>query len=356
MSRARSFLVTAFLLVTVLATGFVSVVPGAVARAPAAGAATAPACHRPPPTAPAGLAAVTPYQGAVAAAGQRGMQVWLEADLLKRWWQGDASFQAGVQRLVALAKDPSVVGFKIADELGYGDVVQREPACMRRFVSDAVRALHQASPRSQVLVDLVVPDLGCVPGDRAVAAWTTRCTIENDGKYPALSLDNVDALLSMRALDVVDVSTGILDDSVYRTWGTDALHAQQSAWAEIARRHWKRDVVVNARKALAHPGAYPGTPSSADSSTVLFVDTPLQRGARAVDVWTWRQPYEGSVYRLADPGLQGNALWANLVARRSRGDLLFTHFSPSSVEGGVGADLDMISQAFGGVFVATGTG
>jgi ribonuclease BN (tRNA processing enzyme) len=62
------------------------------------------------------------------------------------------------------------------------------------------------------------------------------------------------------------------------------------------------------------------------------------------------------VYRLADPGLQGNALWSSLVARRARGDLLLTHFSPSSVEDDVAADLDMVSQVFGGVFVATGTG
>ncbi len=302
------------------------------------------------------MAAVDAYRGAVAAAGERGLQVWLEADLVKRWWQGDASFQAGVDRLVQLAADPSVVGFKIADELGYGDVLQHKPACVLAFVTDAVRALHRASPRSQVLIDLVVPDLGCVPNDRAVAAWTTRCIAANDAKYPALSLQRVDDLVALRALDVVDLSTGILDDSVYRTWGTDALHAQDAAWREVARRHWRRDVVLNARKALAHPGTYQGTPASADASTTLFVDTPLQQGARAVDVWTWRQQYEGSVYRLADPGLQGNALWSNLVARRSHGDLLFTHFSPSSVEDGVTADLDMISQAFGGVFIATGTG
>jgi hypothetical protein len=347
-NRARTAVVTALTLALLAAGAFVGT--------PVAGADSSNACRRPPAAAPAGLAAVAPYEGAVAAAGERGMQVWLEADLLKRWWAGDASFQAGVQRLVQLAKDPSVVGFKIADELGYGDVVQREPACMRAFVSDAVRALHQASPRSQVLVDLVVPDLGCVPRDRAVAAWSTRCTTENDGKYPALSLRNVDALLRMKALDVVDLSTGILDDSIYKTWGTDALHAQQAAWQEVARRHWPRDVVLNARKALAHPGAYTGTPSTAAASTTVFLDTPLQHGARAVDVWTWRQPYEGSVYRLADPGLQSNALWADLVTHRARGDVLFTHFSPSSVEGGVTADLDMISQAFGGVFVATGTG
>jgi len=327
------------------------------ADAATATASASESCRRPPPTTtPAGLAAIDAYRSTVAAAGALGMQVWLEADLLKRWWAGDASFRAGVQRLAQLAADPHVVGFKIADELGYGDVVQDKPACMRAFVTDAVSALHRASPRSQVLVDLVVPDLGCVPGDRAVAAWSARCTTENDAKYPALSLHHVDQLLALRALDVVDLSSGILDDNVYRGWGTDALRAQDAAWQEVARRHWSRDVVLNARKALAHPGTYPGTTSTADASTTLFVDTPLRHGARAVDVWTWRQSYEGSVYRLANPGLQGNPLWSSLVARRSRGDLLFTHFSPSSVESGVAADLDMISQAFRGVFVATGTG
>ena len=186
-------------------------------------------------------------------------------------------------------------------------------------------------------------------GRRAASPRTTP-------SIPRSRFAHVDDLVALRALDVVDLSTGILDDSVYRTWGTDALHAQDAAWREVARRHWRRDVVLNARKALAHPGTYQGTPASADASTTLFVDTPLHQGARAVDVWTWRQPYEGSVYRLADPGLQGNALWSNLVAARAHGDLLFTHFSPSSVEDGVPADLDMISQAFGGVFVATGTG
>jgi hypothetical protein len=352
-NRLRALLVVAGLLVGSLGS---SVLVAAPAGAVSSGSSSSATCRRPPATAPTQLSAVDPYRSAVADAATHGMQVWLEADLLKRWWQGAASFQAGVDRLAQLASNPAVVGFKVADELGYGDEVQDKPACMRQFVVDAVSALHRVSPRSQVLIDLVVPDLGCVPNDRAVAAWTTRCTADNDAKYPALTLANVDKLVRLRALDVIDLSTGILDDSVYRQWGTDALHAQDAAWQEVARRHWSRDVALNARKALAHPGAYPGTASTADASTTLFVDTPLQHGARAVDVWTWRQNYQGAVYQLADPGNQSNALWSALVARHSRGDLLFTHFSPSSVDDGVAADLDMISQAFGGVFMATGTG
>jgi hypothetical protein len=348
MKRGGAVVVMVVALVLVISA---AVVP--VAAAPAGAAAT---CRRPAPAASTPLAPIDAYRSAVAASGAHGLQVWLEADLLKRWWQGRASFDAGVQRLTALATDPSVTGFKIADELGYGDVVQDKPACLRAFVSDAVSALHAASPRSQVLVDLVVPDLGCVPNDAKVAAFSSRCTSDNDAKYPALTLANVDQLVGMRALDVVDLSTGILDDSAYRSWGTDSLHAQDAAWKEVARRHWARDVVINGRKALAHPDAYAGTQTTADTSVAVFVDTPLRHGARAVDVWTWRQPYQGSVFRIADPGLQSNALWSSLVTRRQRGDLLFTHFSPSSVETDVTRDLDMISQAFGGVFVATGTG
>jgi hypothetical protein len=348
----RLALLTVVLVLT--ASSAVLATPGAVGAA--ARSAPPSGCRRPPATTAAPLAAVDPYRAAVAAAGTRGLQVWLEADLLKRWWAGGPSFREGVARLAQLGADPAVIGFKVADELGYNDVVQSQPQCMRAFVTDAVRALHAASPRSQVLIDVVVPDLGCAPNLEAVAAQSARCRAANDARYPALTLRNIDKLLALRAVDVVDLSTGILDDDVYRSWGTDALQAQQAAWKEVARRHWSRDVTLNSRKALAHPGAYSGSDSTAATSASIFVDTPLHDGARAVDIWTWRQEYQGAVYRLADPGSRPNALWDALVQRHGAGALLFTHFSPSSVEESVGPDLDMISHAFGGVFVATGTG
>jgi len=73
-------------------------------------------------------------------------------------------------------------------------------------------------------------------------------------------------------------------------------------------------------------------------------------------VWTWRQKYQGDIYRLLDPGLRPNPLWASLQQRRARGDVLFTHLSPQSVEVGLDADLKVLAQVFTDLFVAAGTG
>ncbi len=87
-----------------------------------------------------------------------------------------------------------------------------------------------------------------------------------------------------------------------------------------------------------------------------WVDVPMSDGATAVDVWTWRQRYEGDINRILNPGLQPNALWDDLVARRQQGARLFTHMSPHSLEESLDADLAKLAQAFTDVFVAAGTG
>jgi hypothetical protein len=227
---------------------------------------------------------------------------------------------------------------------------------MRAFVTDAVRALRRVAPHAQLLVDLLVPDLGCAPDLDAVARAAASCRASNDAKYPALALREVDRLFRLKALDTVDLSTGILDAATYGQWGIDQQQAQSAAWHEVTRRRWARFAAINARKALAHPGTYSGSAASAEADVGLFVDVPEASGARAVDVWTWRQSYAGDVYRILDPGMTPNALWDALAARRASGSVLFTHFSPSSVETGVGPDLDVLSQVFRGVFVAAGAG
>jgi hypothetical protein len=327
--------------------------------APAQAQASAPTkngCVRPAAGTPIAPSSISPYQQAVSAAAQRGLQVWVEADLLKRWWAGPASFDEGVQRLADLAHDPAVAGFKIADELGYHDDVAQSPACMRAFVIDAARALRRVAPHAQLLVDLLVPDLGCAPDLDNVAPAAASCRASNDAKYPALALREVDRLFRLKALDTVDLSTGVLDAATYGQWGIDQQQAQSAAWREVSRRRWARFAAINARKALAHPGTYSGGAASAETDVGLYVDVPEASGARAVDVWTWRQSYSGDLYRILDPGMKPNALWDALAARRASGSVLFTHFSPSSVETGVGPDLDMLSQVFRGVFVAAGAG
>ena len=73
-------------------------------------------------------------------------------------------------------------------------------------------------------------------------------------------------------------------------------------------------------------------------------------------MWTWHQHYQGQIHRLLDPGLRPNALWQGLRQRRADGAVLLTHFTPSSVEVGLDADLAALASVFTDVFVAAGTG
>ena len=86
--------------------------------------------------------------------------------------EGPASFRAAVTRVAALSRRPGVVGIKIADELGYNDGMD-SAAEVRRFLSDTARALHAAAPHKLILVNMVVPQLGCLPGHQlaAPAPW-----------------------------------------------------------------------------------------------------------------------------------------------------------------------------------------
>jgi hypothetical protein len=119
---------------------------------------------------------------------------------------------------------------------------------------------------------------------------------------------------------------------------------------------WRNLVTLHGRKALAHAGSYSQSESTAAAAVHTWVDLPLENGASAVDVWTWRQKYEGDVSRLLDPDLKPNVLWAQLKTRQAKKAVLFTHLSPHSLEVGLDADLTVLAQVFTGVFVAAGTG
>jgi hypothetical protein len=300
-------------------------------------------------------AASTPYQQGVDAAYQQGLRVWIETDLVKRWLAGKDSFRGAVRTVAALADRPGVVGIKIADELGYHDGLD-SVATVRGFLADSSAALRAAAPGKLLLVDLLVPELGCLPGYDPPLRWATICGVQQRGLYPQLALDQVDGYLAAHQIDVVDLSTNLQADKTYAGWGVDAATAQRTAWQEAHRRGWDRGVRLQARKALAHPGDYPGSTADAQSALATFVDIPRAQGASAVDVWTWHQQYQGQMYRLMNPGLHENALWAGLRQRRAAGAHLFTHLSPRSVEVGLRADLTVLAQVFTDVFIAAGTG
>ncbi len=307
------------------------------------------------PTDPAAPTDPTAYQRAVDAAHGHGLQVWLEADLLARWKQGPARFEQALVELGRLSARPGVIGVKVADELGYHDGLDRDPDRMRGFLHDVRVGLARTAPGKLVLIDLVVPELGCAPGrtGRGPAACRTRVR----KAQPALTLDQLDRTLGSGDVDVVDLSTSLLDGDAYRGWGLDREQAQERAWAEIRRRGWARQVRLQARKALAFPDPdYSGTPADAERDARLYVDIPLANGAAAVDIWTWRQPYEGKVVHLLDDRLRPNPLWDALARRRRQGAVLFTHFTPSQVALDTSTDLGVASQVFTDVFVAAGLG
>ncbi|MEV8516892.1 hypothetical protein [Dactylosporangium sp. NPDC051484] len=293
------------------------------------------------------------YAAAVSTAHQLGLTVWLESDLVKRWLAGPDSFRGAVATIARLATRPGVAGIKIADELGYRDGLDSAER-VQRFLDAAAEALQAAAPGKRLLVDLLVPELGCLPGRPAPPGGAAACASQARAQYPQLTADAVDGYLRSRRVDVMDLSTGLLAPATYRGWGVDQDTAQRAAWAEAKRRGWDGLATLQARKALAHPGAYAGT--DAGPSLTTFVDIPRQQGAAAVDVWTWRQQYQGETYRLLDPGLRGNALWEGLLRRRTAGARLFTHLSPSSLETDLQTDLAMLAKVFTDVFLAAGTG
>jgi hypothetical protein len=307
------------------------------------------------PPHPEPLSPLADYQAAVQAAVAEHLKVWIETDLVKRWQEGPSWFRDAVQRVAVLANQPGVVGIKIADELGYNDGMN-SVSKINRFLSTAAQALHAAAPHKLIMVDMVVPQLGCMPGHQVAGSPTAACASREYAAYPQLALPEVDGYLRLHAIDVLDLSTFLLSEDTYKAWGTTTDGAQRAAWLEVARRGWPRLVHLQARKALAHPGDYPGTPAEAEAKLHTFVDIPLASGAHAVDVWTWHQEYEGAMYRLMNPAMKPNPLWAGLEQRRRAHDVLFTSMSPHSVESSLNEDLAVIATVFTDVLLPAGTG
>ena len=307
------------------------------------------------PPRPEALSPSGDYQAAVKAAVAVHLKVWIETDLVKRWEEGPAWFHAAVGRVAELARQPGVVGIKIADELGYHDGMN-SASKISRFLSDAAQALRAAVPGKLILVDMVLPQLGCLPGHQAAGSSAATCASREKAEYPQLALPEVDRYLGMHAIDVLDLSTYLLPADTYKGWGTNADSAQTAAWQEVDMRGWPRLVRLQARKALAHPGAYLGDSATSSADIQTYVGIPLAHDARAVDIWTWNQLYQGQEYRLMNPGMRPNVLWYQLRRLRHAGDVLFTHFSPHSVILGLHSDLAEIATVFTDVFLPAGTG
>ena len=96
-----------------------------------------------------------------------GTGVWVESDVVKAYLAGPTRYRQVLGTALALARRRGVAGIKVADELGYHDGTTPEQAAdmLRRTVAD----IHASSPGTKVLIDVVVPELGCL-------SWTASST------------------------------------------------------------------------------------------------------------------------------------------------------------------------------------
>jgi len=308
------------------------------------------------PTASAALPRA-PYVDLVDRVAARQTKVWIEVDLVKAWQAGPQRYGDVLNIALRLASRPGVVGIKIADELGYHDGIDT-PGQARAFLAQASKDIRSRLPGTKILVDMIVPQLGCVGWVVEKATQTERldCATAEGNVSPAATIDAVDGYLGSKTIDVLDLSAGLRHAAEYDTWKTTPDEAMRAIWTEVVRRRWGVLVALQARKAMAHPGSYQGGSAQAEQDLRTFVDIPLANGARAVDIWTWSQPYKGTTYRLSDPGLRTNPLMAGLARRRAAGAQLFTHMTPSSLEVSIEADVLAATATFTSVFVAAGAG
>ncbi len=296
-----------------------------------------------------------PYIGLANDLHQRGVQVWFETDLVSAWLSGPDDFRATLHRLGRLARVPGVVGFKVADELGYHDGIS-SPEQGLAFLGAVHRGLAAVAPRAQVLIDMVVPDLGCLPWFDASGQ---DCAVQASAASPAATSDAVTRYLQTGWVDRLDLSTSLLDPAAYAARGLSLADAQRDAWEHAVGLGWPSLTQLQARKALAEPGGFQGSADTAAADVQVYVDTPVSAGARAVDIWTWRQPYDGDVVSLLPDSLAPNPLWLDLQQARARGVHLVTHMTPSTMPTDPAAlahECDLAASVFSAVFVAAGTG
>ena len=126
-----------------------------------------------------------PYVGLAAMLHARHVRIWWESDLVTPWLEGPAAFDAVITRLGRLAQVDGTVGFKVADEIGYGDGL-RYPDQVASFLMDAHSALARVAPGKRLLVDAIVPELGCLPwrGDAQQSCVTPLGTTTRPPRWP----------------------------------------------------------------------------------------------------------------------------------------------------------------------------
>lgn len=308
-----------------------------------------------PSTAPALNPSADRYVALANALHSRGVDIWWETDLVARWLEGPAAFGKAIARLGQLATVPGTIGFKVSDEIGYRDGLTTM-ADAASFLKQSKAELSKVAPGKQLLVDAIVPELGCLPwrGENQQS-----CAQRVRLKYPAATAAAMESYLRAGLIDRLDLSTGLLEDTTYAKWGLTKREAQTDAWNRVKNQGWPNLTILQARKALAEPDGYQGSAAEAGADSIDYIDVPVTAGAKAVDIWTWRQQYQGSTVSLLGADLSPNPLWTELVRQRGRGRELLSHMTPSAMPTDAAAfarECDLAAKVFSAIFVAAGTG
>ena len=204
-------------------------------------------------------------------------------------------------------------------------------------------------------MDAVVPELGCLRDDGSSGA---TCARNARATSPGASIDTVSTYLAAGLVDRLDLSVGLLSASAYHDRGLTLRQADRKVWRDVDALGWSALTWLQARKALAMDGGWTGTRAAASRAVELNVDVPREHGAHAVDIWTWRQPYDGGTYSLLAPDLRPNPLWEVLLARaRRRCGPVHAHDAQHPVDRERSArahEYDLVASVFDDVFVAAG--
>jgi hypothetical protein len=287
-------------------------------------------------------AAQTPAGQAIAAAAASRMRVWVDTELIDDYKAGTAAFAAAVQKVGALAAQPGVVGIRFTSQLGYNGAV-KTPEEMAKFVDDAAAALHQVAPGKKLGVHTVVPEFGCGSNDTCTAAMAK--------KYPLLTPENIEPLLTTGSVDQLALDAGLLQ-SAYSTWKITLQQAQGNQWGKVKSLAWDTLAQIAAEDAgLAGKDASPLTAEQAGTAAQERIAAPLKDGAATVNLWTNWQDATGGTYRVMGAQLASTPAWEQLKKLQPLQRRLSTLFSPASPEVGINEDVKKLAEVFSQMYV-----
>ncbi|GII65242.1 hypothetical protein Skr01_53270 [Sphaerisporangium krabiense] len=287
-------------------------------------------------------AARTAAGQAIAAAAASNMRVWIDSELLDDYKAGPAAFAAAVKKVGALAAQPGVVGIRFTSQLGYNGAL-KTPEEMSGFVGAAAAALHQVAPGKKLGIHTVVPAFGCGASE--------PCAAEMTKKYPLLTPQVIEPLLTSGSVDQLALDAGLLQ-SAYGTWKISAQDAQRNQWAKVKALAWDTLVQISAEDAgLAGKDASPLTADQAATVAQERVAAPLRDGAATVNLWTRWQDGTGATYRVMGARLANTPAWEQLDKLEPLQRRLTTMYDPAAPEVGIGQDIKKLSEVFGQVYV-----